>query len=88
MHHTLSEQIKEGRRPFSADELASIVCPTLLIGGTRTPSPFPEVLDAVEVLIPQSERINIDQASHLMNMECPEIFDRAVIEFIADVSRL
>lgn len=83
--HTLSEQIKESRRPFAAEELASITCPTLLVGGARTPSPFPEVLDELEALISHSERITFNEASHLVNMECRDGFDRALIKFTSDL---
>ncbi|MBV8521952.1 MAG: alpha/beta hydrolase [Acetobacteraceae bacterium] len=80
---TLFGQVKEQRPPYSRDDAGSIRAPTLLIGGAKSPPPFPQIIDALVQAIPGAERVTIPHASHTMNLENPAAFNQAVLSFIA-----
>jgi esterase len=80
--YTLIGQIKDKRAPITRADAAAIRVPTLLIGGEKTPAPFPQILDALERVLPHCKRVTITGASHMMNVEEPERFNAAVLEFV------
>lgn len=59
-----------------------ISMPTLLIGGERTPPPFPHILNVLERVLPNCKRVTIRKALHMMNVEQPEQFNAAVLDFV------
>jgi len=69
------------RRDYS-DELASITVPTLIIAGREDGVRKPEDADFIHGRIRGSQLEVIDEAGHLMNMEQPERFNRALIDFL------
>lgn len=81
--YTLLGQIHDRREPLTADMLARLRMPTLLIGGERSPQPFPALLDALEHHLPDTRRVTIGDATHGMNLERPEAFNDAVRQFLA-----
>ena len=81
--HTLIGQVKDKRAPITREDAAAINAPTLLIGGENTPAPFPQILDALERLLPDTRRVTINAASHMMNVERPERFNAALLDFVA-----
>jgi len=68
------------RRDYS-DELASIAVPTLIIAGREDGVRKPEDAESIHRGIRSSQLVTIDDAGHLMNMEQPERFNRALIDF-------
>ena len=68
------------RRDYS-DELANITVPTLIIAGREDGVRKPEDAEFIHRGIRGSQLVVIDDAGHLMNMEQPERFNRALIEF-------
>jgi pimeloyl-ACP methyl ester carboxylesterase len=69
-------------RQDSSDLLAEIDCPTLVIVGTEdkiTPPPEAEVMHRG---IRQAKLRVIEGSGHLANMETPEEFNQALIEFV------
>lgn len=80
---TLLGQAGEQRAPFSRADAEAIRAPTLLVGGARTPPPFPSILDAMERHLPDVRRVTIPRASHPMNQENPDDFNAAVLDFLA-----
>jgi len=69
------------RRDYS-DELAKITVPTLIIAGREDGVRKPEDAEFIHRGIRGSQLVTIDEAGHLMNMEQPEIFNRALIDFL------
>jgi pimeloyl-ACP methyl ester carboxylesterase len=80
--YTLIGQIKDKRAPITRADAAAIRVPTLLIGGEKTPAPFPQILDALECVLAHCKRVTITGASHMMNVEQPERFNAAVLDFV------
>ena len=69
------------RRDYS-DDLAKIDVPTLIVAGREDGVRTPEDAEFIGERIPDSQLIVIDDAGHLMNMEQPEIFNRALLSFL------
>lgn len=59
-----------------------ITPPALLIGGTRDPATTPEVVGALARAMPGHPRTVLLDAAHLSNVEQPEAFARAVLDFL------
>jgi 3-oxoadipate enol-lactonase len=68
------------RRDYS-DDLAKIDLPTLIVAGREDGVRTPEDAEFIDERIPNSQLIVIDDAGHLMNLEQPEVFNRALIDF-------
>jgi len=73
------------RRDYS-DDLANITVPTLIIAGREDGVRKPEDAEFIHRGICGSQLVTIDDAGHLMNMERPEIFNRALVTFLHSVS--
>ena len=82
---TITEQVKEIRPTISAAGLAAIAFPTLLMIGARSGSPFTETLDRLEDLIPDTQRVSVPDASHLVNQDNPAGFIDALRVFLEGV---
>jgi pimeloyl-ACP methyl ester carboxylesterase len=68
--------------PPAAQRISEIKAPTLLIMGDRD---VPATADIVQLLtkgVPHAEKIVIRGAGHLVNMEKPDEFNRAVLDFL------
>ena len=72
-----------GRRPsFSCDDASSVRVPTLLIHGELSPQMFVSINDTLEQCLPNVERATLPAASHGLEMENAEDFNRIVLEFV------
>jgi pimeloyl-ACP methyl ester carboxylesterase len=80
---TIIGQAREARLTFMRAEIESIEMPVLLIGGALTRGHFPKVLDAMERLMPDAERVTIEGAGHPMYEQRPQAFNDAVLGFLA-----
>jgi pimeloyl-ACP methyl ester carboxylesterase len=80
---TLLGQIQERRPPITLGDIAKIRAPTLLVGGERTPPPFPDMLNALESALANVQRVTVPKARHAMNVENPAAFNAAVLAFLA-----
>lgn len=81
--YTLIGQVEDRREPITPSDAAAIRVPVLLVGGERSPPPFPQIIDALERALPNCRRMTIPGASHMMNVEKPEPFNAAVRNFLA-----
>jgi 3-oxoadipate enol-lactonase len=72
------------RRDYS-DELANISVPTLIVAGREDGVRTPEDAEFIHRQIQGSQMVTIDDAGHLMNIEQPEEFNRAVLEFVENL---
>lgn len=66
-----------------ATELARLALPTLVVGGAQDRTLPPDALDALAALLPHAERLNLPAIGHWPQLEAPEAFDAALLEFLA-----
>jgi 3-oxoadipate enol-lactonase len=70
--------------PPASERLHEITCPVLVVDGDED---LPPVHDGAALLmekLPHARKVVIHDAAHLMNLEHPEEFNRAVLEFLLD----
>jgi pimeloyl-ACP methyl ester carboxylesterase len=60
--------------------LRAIQCPTTLLLGTRSMPVFARLSAAIAALMPSTRTVHVDGGGHIMMLEAPEAFARAVIE--------
>lgn len=75
-------QSPEALPRLDLDEVRSVRCPVLLVGGDRSPAVFSRLLDRLEELLPTTERMTIRDASHIAHEDNPTMFNRAVESFL------
>lgn len=80
---TIIGQAREARLTFMKAEIEKIDLPVLLVGGALTRGHFPKVLDAMQRLMPDAERVTIEGAGHPMYEQRPVPFNDAVLGFLA-----
>jgi pimeloyl-ACP methyl ester carboxylesterase len=71
--------------PPAVGRLSEVNVPTLVIAGAFDD---PEILRAADVLaaeIPNAQQVIIPDGAHVPNMEQPELFNRAVLDFLTGV---
>lgn len=76
-----------GDRPDMSDAMRRVTVPTLLVVGAEDQLTPPACLEAAEAIIPNAKLLVVPAAGHLVPLEAPDIFNRAVLEFLADVHR-
>lgn len=69
--------------PLSVDQVRRMNVRTLLIGAKESPPLFARLLDHLEELLPHSERIQIENASHLMHEDNATEYNRAILSFLS-----
>ncbi|MOA33989.1 Alpha/beta hydrolase family protein [compost metagenome] len=79
---TLVGQVEDRPEPVAAALLAAIRCPVLLLGGERSPQPFPVVLQMLEHHLVGAQCAVLPGVSHGMNVQRPALFNRLVGEFL------
>jgi pimeloyl-ACP methyl ester carboxylesterase len=80
--NTLFGQVGESYASVGADNALRWARPLLLVGGARSPEPYPSVLAGLERLLPGARRIAIPAASHAMNLWNPGAFNQALESFL------
>jgi len=69
-------------RPDSRPLLATITAPTLVIVGEEDTVTPPEAASEIVAGVRTGRLVTIPQAGHLSNLEAPEVFNRALREFL------
>jgi 3-oxoadipate enol-lactonase len=69
------------------DRLSSITAPTLIIAGSEDPATPPEHGELIRDSIPGADFEVVPDASHLANIERPEVVTRAILDHLAPVVR-
>ena len=64
-------------------ELGRISAPTLAVAGAEDPATPPEDLELIADGIPGARLVVVPNAAHLVNVEQPDAFDRAVLDHLA-----
>jgi pimeloyl-ACP methyl ester carboxylesterase len=76
-----------GDRPDMTAALARVEVPTLLVVGAEDQITPPACLEAAEAIIPRATLLIVPAAGHLVPLEAPEVFNRALGEFLAESLR-
>jgi 3-oxoadipate enol-lactonase len=71
------------RRIDYLDRLSAISLPVLIIAGADDPATPVSAAEAMHEKIPGSQLVVIEQAAHLANVEQPEAFNKALLDFLA-----
>ncbi len=76
-------RLRAGFPPFSETDARSIKVPTLLVTGQDSAPVLHRITDTLERVMPRVERLEIPHASHLMYEDNVEVFNGAVLAFLA-----
>lgn len=79
---TLVGQVADHPAPLDHRQIEQLQLPVLLIGGGRSPEPFPRIIQALHSTLADVRSVTIPGASHGMNVIRPASFNRAVLEFV------
>jgi pimeloyl-ACP methyl ester carboxylesterase len=77
-----AELLGSGLAPINDEQVRGISVPTLLVTGSRSPHMFHRLTDRLEELLPNTKRVEIDGASHIMHEDNAEGYDGAVLSFL------
>jgi pimeloyl-ACP methyl ester carboxylesterase len=72
-------------RPDSADVLASVAVPTLVVTGEEDAVTGPEVGRELAAAIPDARFLLVERAGHLSSLERPEVVNEALLDFLAPI---
>lgn len=72
----------KGFPPLSEDDVRRIETPTLLVTGEDSPSFLRRLADYLAELLPDHERVEIHDASHVMHAQNAPALNRALLEFL------
>jgi pimeloyl-ACP methyl ester carboxylesterase len=75
-----------GLEPPAVERLSEISVPTLVVVGAREIAFCREVGELLQQMVPDVRTVEIPNAGHVMSMENPPEFNRAVSEFLTGVS--
>ena len=79
----VAQLLGAGFPPLRAADVRGISTRTLLVGGDRSPAVFhATLLGKLANLLPNAERVEIPEASHLMHEENPDAFNQALLSFL------
>lgn len=77
------ENLERRLSPPAIDRLSEIKIPTLTIIGTLDMPGIKEIVDMIGRDVDGVEAVEIEGAAHMVNMERPEEFNRAVLRFLS-----
>lgn len=80
---TLLGQMNEQRKPYSRTAAEAVKAPTLLLGGADSQPNFARIIDALVRHMPDTQRVTVPKATHGLNYDNPEFFNKAVLDFLA-----
>jgi pimeloyl-ACP methyl ester carboxylesterase len=72
-------------RTDSAPTLRTINVPTLVVVGEHDQLTPPEDSEAIAAAVPGARLVRIEQSGHMSNLENPDAFNAAVLEFLLDL---
>ena len=74
-----------GARPDMTEAMRQSQLPTLLVVGAEDVITPPSCLEAAEGIIPKAKLLEVPLAGHLVPLEQPDVFNRAVLEFLREL---
>lgn len=72
--------------PVRLQAISSLPVPMLLVGGERSPAPYPAILQALSGARPEAGYVKLRGTSHSMNAEDPANFNKALRDFLEQVT--
>lgn len=75
-----------GDRPDMTEPMRHVKAPTLLVVGAEDQITPPACLESAEEIMPDARLLIVPAAGHLVPLEAPEVFNRAVLEFLAETA--
>lgn len=78
-----AELLGSGFPPLDAAQVRTIHQPTLLVTGERSPSLFHRITERLQELLPNAERVDVADASHIMHEDNSAAYNAAVLSFLA-----
>jgi pimeloyl-ACP methyl ester carboxylesterase len=76
-----------GDRPDMLAAMRQVVAPTLLVVGAEDQITPPSCLELAEREMPDAKLLIVPGAGHLVPLEAPEVFNRALVEFLTETLR-
>ncbi len=83
---TLPLIIREPLYELNPSRINQYGVPVTLIGGSNSPVPFPQILDALETQFTQVKRHTLTPASHGLNLALPHAFNDVVLQALGMAS--
>ncbi len=80
--HFTSEDREIGLKPSAEEQIAILHAPLLIVHGKLDVNAFLEGGRWLQSKVPSAERVEIPGAGHMVNMEQPEAFNRAILDFL------
>jgi pimeloyl-ACP methyl ester carboxylesterase len=74
---------EQARSVSAMQRLAEVRAPTLVVVGERELRDFLDIADALAQGIPGARKVVLPNVGHMSNMEAPEAFNEAVLNFLA-----
>ncbi|MDH3652245.1 MAG: alpha/beta hydrolase [Saprospiraceae bacterium] len=82
------ELLSEGFLPrFNPDTVVNVSHPVLLVEGTDSPRVMHQLLNHLEKLLPNVQRIAIKNASHIMHEDIPVDYNQAILRFVMETEK-
>ncbi|MCZ2078225.1 MAG: alpha/beta hydrolase [Bryobacterales bacterium] len=78
-----AELLEPGFAQLDDDSVRRVQSPVLLVTGQKSPPIWHHISKRLEILIPNMERVEIKQASHIMHEDNPQDYNTAVLSFLA-----
>lgn len=76
------QNINESSEPLDEEKIKALQVPVLLLYGENSPMYFREIIKELEILLPNSETVLIENSSHGLYFENPESCDKVILEFL------
>jgi pimeloyl-ACP methyl ester carboxylesterase len=70
--------------PLDENDVRYIEAQTLLVTGEKSPAIFHRLTDRLEELIPNTERVDIPNASHIMHEDNAAAYNHAILSFLQE----
>lgn len=83
---SMGQNREERLQPPAIGRLAEIHVPTLVIVGDVDMPEIHEVADVIKNAVPGAKKVVIKGGAHLVNMERPQEFNAAVLEFLSTIA--
>jgi 3-oxoadipate enol-lactonase len=85
--HWENDDPYKGITPYPRERLSNIQVPTLIIVGELNPPDYHNITDIQKKYIPNSKKVVLTGAGHLLNIEKPEEFNKIVLDFLAEIKK-
>lgn len=83
--HAGQFRVNGGFAPITAAELRSIKTPALVLEGANSPPMFRRLCGALARLLPNSQLVDVPDASHLMHLENPDAVNARLMRFLGQI---